>query len=134
MNRLLAIGCFLLLGFTMSGQELGEIRNGDHRLRLVQDDMRYKLIFSDVQADETMESSFDFIDKDKLYSILMDGFNEKSHQVFIQANKDTIIKLSYKQLSGEWMVMIKQENMDSNTKRFSSFFNKAAIQELFGNP
>ena len=134
MNRLLAIGCFFLLGFTLSGQELGEIRNGDHLLKLVQDDVRYRLIFSDVKAGETAESSFDFFDKDKLYNILLAGFNDKSHQVFVQANKDTIIKLSYKQFRGEWMVMIKQENMDSNTERFSSFFNKTSIQALFGNP
>lgn len=103
-------------------------------MKLVQNQLQYSLVYSDVIEGEDLEKSFNFTDKTKLYSILIDGFNDEDHQVFLQTNKDTIIKFSYKRFKGEWMVMIKQENMDTNTKGFSTFFNKRAIQDLFGNP
>lgn len=134
MKKLLAIGIFLLFVFSVNAQELAVINNGNHSLRLVQKEKQFALVYSDINEVEMTEKSFEFFDKQKLYDIILAGFNNEDHQVYIQANKDTIVKFSYRQLNGEWMVMIKQENMDTETKSISTFFSKSSIQELFGNP
>lgn len=134
MKKLLAIGIFLLFVFSVNAQELAVINNGNHLLRLVQKEKQFALVYSDINEVEMTEKSFEFFDKQKLYDIILAGFNNEDHQVYIQANKDTIVKFSYRQLNGEWMVMIKQENMDTETKSISTFFSKSSIQELFGNP
>lgn len=134
MFRFLFIAFILTITTAVSGQELGKINNGKHSLKLMKNAHEFSLIYSDVSDDEALEKSFNFIDINKLYNILIDGFNEKDHQVYIQANRDTIIKLSYRRMKGEWMVMIKQDNMDTNTKGHSTFFSKESIEELFSRP
>ena len=134
MIRIVISFCFFLTIFNSSAQELGKVINGNHSLKLVQNELRYSLVYSDINDQVDLEKSFNFSDKDKLYSLLIDGFNEKNHQLFLRTNKDTIVKLLYKRIKGEWKVMFKQENMDNLTKGMSSFFNRGDIQKLFGNP
>jgi hypothetical protein len=125
---------FLLVSLSISGQEIGHIKNGNHSIKLLKSNNIFACVYSDINKLATIaEKSFNFYDKQAVYEIIMGGFNDKDHQIFVQTNKDTIIKFEYKRVKGEWMLKIRQSNLDSKTIGISTFFNKAQITELFGN-
>ena len=64
--------------------------------------------------------------------IMMNGFNDKDHQIFVQTNQDTIVKFEYKRINGQWMLKIRQNNLDTKTSSISTFFYKEQITKLFG--
>ena len=94
----------------------------------------FSLVYSDVKSESfNEEKSFNFPNKETIYSILINGFNRnKGHQVIIQTNKDTIVKFNFKKFDGEYMLYVYQNNLGNNTFGRSAFFTKNQIIKLFG--
>ena len=125
--------CFLLISSAVFGQEIGSVNNGKHSIKLLKSEDLFACVYSDVnESTFRVEKSFKFYNKQTIYDIIMNGFNDKDHQVFVQTNKDTILKFEYKRVNGEWMLKIRQNNLDTKTSSISTFFNKDQIVELFG--
>ncbi len=126
---------FILITSFIFGQEIGYVKKGNHSIKLLKSNNLFVCVYSDVNATAfNKENSFNFSNKNTIYEIMMNGFNNKDHQIFVQTNKDTIVKFEYKRIKGEWMLKIKQNNLDTKTIGMSTFFNKEQIVELFGNP
>ena len=126
---------FILITSFIFGQEIGHVKKGNHSIKLLKSNNLFVCVYSDVNATAFNKvNSFNFSNKNTIYEIMMDGFNNKDHQIFVQTNKDTIVKFEYKRIKGEWMLKIKQNNLDTKTIGISTFFNKEQIVELFGNP
>lgn len=123
----------MLLSNSIFGQEIGHVKNGKHSLKLLKTDDLFACVYSDVnETSSIVERSFKFYNKQIVYDIIMNGFNNKDHQIFVQTGRDTILKLDYKLVNGEWMLKIRQNNLDTQTTGISTFFNKEQIEELFG--
>jgi hypothetical protein len=115
------------------GQEIGSIKNGKHSLKLLKSDNIFACVYSDVNSTTfNVEKSFKFNNKQTVYDIIMNGFNNRDHQIIVQTNKDTILKFEYRRINGEWMLKIRQNNLDTKTTGISTFFNKDQIVKLFG--
>ena len=118
---------------SVCGQEIGSIKNGKHSLKLLKSDDIFACVYSDVNSTTfNVEKSFKFHNKQTVYDIIMNGFNNRDHQIIVQANKDTILKFEYKRVNGEWMLKIRQNNLDTKTTSISTFFKKDQIVKLFG--
>ncbi len=125
--------CFLLISSAVFGQEIGSVNNGKHSIKLLKSEDLFACVYSDVnESTFRVEKSFKFYNKQTIYDIIMNGFNDRDHQIFVQTNKDTILKFEYKRVNGEWMLKIRQNNLDTKTSSISTFFNKDQIVELFG--
>jgi hypothetical protein len=117
----------------MSSQQIGIVNNGDHSLKLLKTDHLFACFYSDIKENSyAANKSFKFSNKDFVYEIMMNGFNNKDHQIFVQTNKDTIVKFEYKKVNGRWMLKIRQNNLDTKTTSISTFFYKEQIEKLFG--
>ena len=131
--RVTIIICLLIMSSSVYGQEIGSIKNGKHSLKLFKSDNLFACVYSDInESSFKVEKSFNFYDKQKIYDIIMSGFNDRDHQIFVQTNKDTILKFEYKRVNGEWMLKIRQNNLDTKTISISTFFKKDQIVDLFG--
>lgn len=131
--RYYIFGCFLLIFWSMSSQQIGSINNGKHSLKLLKAEHLFACVYSDInETSYTAEKSFKFSNKEFVYEIMMNGFNDKDHQIFVQTNQDTIVKFEYKRVNGRWMLKIRQNNLDSKTTSISTFFYKEQIKKLFG--
>jgi hypothetical protein len=123
----------LIMSSSVFGQEIGSIKNGKHSLKLLKSDNIFACVYSDVNSTTfNVEKSFKFNNKQKVYDIIMNGFNNRDHQIIVQTNKDTILKFEYKRVNGEWMLKIRQNNLDTKTTGISTFFKKEQIVQLFG--
>ncbi|UMB52650.1 hypothetical protein MKD41_09910 [Lutibacter sp. A64] len=125
---------FLLFYSVTFCQEIGNVKVGTHFVKLLKIDNLFSLVYSDVKSvTATQEKSFNFPNKETIYSILINGFNRnKGHQIIVQTNKDTIVKFNFKKLNGEYMLYVYQNNLNSNTFGRSAFFTKNQIIQLFG--
>ena len=131
--RVAIIIFLLIMSSSVYGQEIGSIKNGKHSLKLLKSNDIFTCVYSDInESSFKVEKSFIFYNKQTIYDIIMNGFNDRDHQIFVQTNKDTILKFEYKRLNGEWMLKIRQNNLDTKTSSISTFFNKNQIVELFG--
>lgn len=131
--RYYIFGCFLWIFSSMSSQQIGIVNNGDHSLKLLKTDHLFACFYSDIKENSyAANKSFKFSNKDFVYEIMMNGFNNKDHQIFVQTNKDTIVKFEYKKVNGRWMLKIRQNNLDTKTTSISTFFYKEQIEKLFG--
>lgn len=123
----------LIMSSSVCGQEIGSIKNGKHTLKLLKSDDIFACVYSDInESTFKVEKSFKFYNKQKIYDVIMNGFNDRDHQIFVQTNTDTILKFEYKRVNGEWMLKIRQNNLDTKTSSNSTFFNKDQIVDLFG--
>ena len=125
---------FLLFYSVTFCQEIGNVKVGNHFVKLLKIDNLFSLVYSDVKSESfNEEKSFNFPNKETIYSILINGFNRnKGHQVIIQTNKDTIVKFNFKKFDGEYMLYVYQNNLGNNTFGRSAFFTKNQIIKLFG--
>ena len=124
----------LIMSSSICGQEIGSIKNGKHSLKLLKSDNFFACVYSDVnESTFKVEKSFKFYSKQTIYDIIMNGFNDRDHQIFVQTNKDTIVKFEYKKIKGRWMLKIRQNNLDTKTSSISTFFYKEQIKHLFGH-
>jgi len=131
--RVTIIIFLLIMSSSVCGQEIGYIKNGNHSLKLLKSDDIFACMYSDVNSTTfNVEKSFKFYNKQTVYDIMMNGFNNRDHQIIVQANKDTILKFEYKRVNGEWMLKIRQNNLDTKTTSISTFFMKDQIVKLFG--
>ena len=134
--RIIVILIIFLFSTAVSSQQIGFVKSGSHSLKLLKENNRFSLTYSDINSTESklVENTFHFAFKESIYSILMDGFkNKKSHQIILKAGNDTIIKFQYNIINGERLVKIKQNNLSQNTFGTSAFFKKDEIDKLFGN-
>lgn len=127
---------YLLISFSSFGQEIGNIKNGNHTIKLLKSDNLFSFVYSDVNSKASnSENSFNFPNIDTIYTIVMDGFNySKNHQIIVQISSDTIVKFEFKKIRGKKMLMIKQNNLANKTFSTSSLFTQDEIKKLFGNP
>ncbi len=131
--RYYIFGCLMLIFSSMSSQQIGSVNNGKHSLKLLKTEHLFTCVYSDINETSFIaEKSFKFSNKEFVYEIMMDGFNNKDHQIFVQTNKDTIVKFEYKMINGRWMLKIRQNNLDTQTSSISNFFYKEQIKKLFG--
>lgn len=124
---------FLLISSVVVSQEIGRVNEGSDFIKLLKTDNLYSLIYSDINFEKLhAENSFHFTNKEKVYLILMNGFNkERNHQIILQTNNDTIVKFNFKKIKGELMVFVYQNNLKLNTFGMSTFFSKKQIDRLF---
>jgi len=127
---------FLISTTSLISQEIGHIKNGKYSLTLIQNDQYFELVYSDLNSKtEHIQKSFKFLNKEKLYGILMEGFLKKNdHQVMVWSNKDTVVKFNFKTIRGEVLVYLNHNNFKKKVRGISTTFSKKQIVELFGNP
>jgi len=128
---------FLLLTIASFGQEIGNVKSGNHSIKLLKSNNKFLIVYSDVTShgNKLLENTIQFSIKESVYTIMMDGFkNHNSHQVIVYTDNDTIVKFEYQKINGEQMLKIRQNNLAVNTFGSSTFYNKEQISTLFGNP
>jgi len=125
-----------LISSTIFGQEIGNVKNGIHSIKILKCDNLFSCVYSDVNSNfQNSLNSFLFLDKSSLYSLLIDGFeSEKAHQLIVQMIQNTIVKFKFATIKGKKMLKIMQNNLDSKTFGTSTYFSKKDIGKLFGNP
>ena len=125
---------FLLFSSVVFSQEIGNVQEGNHFVKLLKTDNLFSIVYSNVDSQAyNEEKSFHFSNKETLYAIIMDGFNaKKGRQVIVQTSTDTIIKFNFKKLNGEYQLYVYQNNLNTNTYGRSTFFTKNQIIKLFG--
>ena len=132
--KLKFLGTLLLFSSVVLGQEIGNIKSGNHFIKLLKNENLFSLVYSDVKPGNlNFENSFYFSNKETIYNIIIDGFlKTKDHQIIVQTNKDTIVKFNYKRIRGEYLLFVYQNNLIKKTYGRSSFFSKDQISKLFG--
>ena len=89
--RLVSVLVFVcLFGIVTSGfsQELANITNDDHYMKLVKQKDTYSLIYSTVSSETESEKQFIFSDLAAIYAIISDGFdNINNHQVIVDIQR-----------------------------------------------
>jgi len=126
----------LITSSCLFGQEIGHIKKGKHSLKLLKSDNYFEIVYSDTKSKhQYVEKSFKFLNKEKIYDIIMDGFMYKNdHQVVVWSDKDTVVKFNFKKVRGEVLVYLNHNNLKQKVRGLSSFYSKDQIVELFGNP
>jgi len=134
--RIVGFICLLFLTTLSFGQSMGEIKKGEHSIKLLKAQNSYSLIYSDVNYETSkIEHCINFSIKESLYKIIMDGFkNVNNHQIIVKTANDTIVKLEYKTIKGKQLLKIKQNNLSVNTFGTSTFFTENEMQTLFAAP
>ena len=127
------MGTFLLSSSIYS-QEVGTIKSGDYSISLIKTNDKFACMYSDVNTNILFpKKSFVFPNKETVYAIIIDGFkNESNHQVYVQMNKQTIIKFEYKRMNGKMVVKINHNNLANNKIGNTSYLTPIQIDELFG--
>ncbi|MBI9040234.1 hypothetical protein [Lutibacter sp.] len=127
---------FFSTTITVFSQQIGFVKSGSHSLKLLKENNRFSLTYSDILSSHEVltENTFHFTFKESIYSIIADGFKKnRSHQIIIKAGDETIVKFEYHQINGQSLVKIRQNNLLLNTFGSSAFFKKDEIDTLFGN-
>lgn len=80
-----------------------------------------------------MEKSFNFPNKETIYNIIIEGFeNMNNHQIIVQTDQDTIVKFEYKKIKGEMLLNINHSNINSKTAGTSTSLSREQLTVLFG--
>jgi len=126
----------LFSSVTLYSQQLGEVKNGLHTLKLHKVNNEFSITYSDVKSESVLdEHTFKFPYEKTVYNLMMYGFNkQREHQLIIQTSTDTIVKFEYKKILGKWMLKIKQNNLKYKKHTSSTFFTKSHIITLFDQP
>ena len=133
LNRIIIL--FILISSSVVGQEIGSVYNGKYSVKLLKTNDLYTCFYSDINSKSYIsEKSFDFPDKEVVYKIIMDGFeNKKRYQIFVLTDTDIVIKFEYVKINGIRLLKIKHNNLNTKTTGISTFINKEQIDILFGN-
>lgn len=125
---------FLMFSSLIFGQEIGSVKRGGHYMKLLKTNDLYSFVYSDIKVKSpNNENTFQFHNKESVYSILMNGFNtKKNRQIIVKTSNDTIVKFNFKKIKGEVLLYVYQNNLNSNSFGTSTFFSKKQITELFG--
>ena len=128
--------CFLLFASSIVAQEVGSIKKGSHSIELFKLKNTYSMVYSDVNSkSDFSENTIHFSIKETVYKIIMNGFDaDLAHQIILKTANDTIVKFEFRDVKGQRMLKIKQNNLAVNTFGTSTFFTKYEMQTLFGNP
>ena len=123
-----------MVSSTLFSQEIGSVQDGDYLIELHKTNNIYSCFYSDVNSESSTElKTFQFPNIDKVYTIIMNGFdNEKDHKTYVLTNKDTIVKFEFNKINGEVKLRIKHNNLVDNTIGTTSYLDKGQIKELFG--
>ena len=127
------VGTFLLSSSIYS-QEVGNVKSGDYSISLIKTNDKFACMYSDVNTNILFpKKSFVFPNKETVYAIIIDGFNnESNHQVYVQMNNQTIVKFEYKRMNGKMVVKIIHNNLVNNKIGNTSYLTPIQIDELFG--
>ena len=133
LNRIIIL--FILISSSVVGQEIGSVYNGKYSVKLLKTNDLYTCFYSDINSKSYIsEKSFDFPDKEVVYKIIMDGFeNKKRYQIFVLTDTDIVIKFEYVKINGIRLLKIKHNNLNTKITGISTFINKEQIDILFGN-
>ena len=125
---------FLLLTTTIFGQEIGHVKNGKYSVKLLKSDNLFSWVYSDVNSKTAIaEKSFNFPNKETIYNIILDGFeNKNNHQIIVQTDHDTIVKFEYKKIKGEMRLNISHNNLNKKTVGTSISLSREQLMALFG--
>ncbi|MFK5959520.1 MAG: hypothetical protein QM495_11715 [Lutibacter sp.] len=134
--RVLFLLIFLFFSTSIFSQEIGSVKNGNYTIKLLKSNNLFSFVYSDITCGNfTTEKSFNFPNKETIYSFIMSGFEaENDHQMILQTSIDTIVKFEFKKIKGRKMLQIRQNNLVNKTFGSSTFFTKDEIHQLFGNP
>lgn len=134
--RVLLLGCFLLITSTIFSQEVGSIKKGNHSIALLKLKDTYSLAYSDVSSSSNLlENTIHFSIKETVYEIIMNGFgSDLTYQIILHTTNDTIVKLEFRDIKGQRMLKIMQNNLAMNTFGTSIFYTKSEMQTLFAMP
>jgi hypothetical protein len=127
------IWCFLLISYSIFGQEIGRVENGNHSVKLLKANNLYAFVYSDVNSSgQHVYESFNFPNKGTIYKIMMEGFNKKNnHQVVVLTDHDTVVKFIFYKVKGEVLLKINQNNLKIKTTGTSTHLNKEQLIQLF---
>ncbi|NEW80625.1 MAG: hypothetical protein GZ086_14655 [Gelidibacter sp.] len=116
------------------GQEIGHVKNGKHSVKLLKSENLFSWVYSDVNSrTKHMEKSFNFPNKETIYNIIIEGFeNMNNHQIIVQTDQDTIVKFEYKKIKGEMLLNINHSNINSKTAGTSTSLSREQLAVLFG--
>jgi len=121
---------FIFFSVHISSQEIGSVKKANHSIKLVKTSDSYSLIYSDLYTKNQNAIQFNF--KETVYNIIMDGFEKNSdHQIIVQTDNDTIVKFEFKEIKGQKMLKIKQNNLTVQTFGVSTFYTQKDILQLF---
>ncbi|MGV8945956.1 MAG: hypothetical protein ACOH1N_05965 [Lutibacter sp.] len=125
--------CFLLVSYSIFGQEIGRVVNGNYSVKLLKSNNLYAFVYSNVNSKEQhVYESFNFPNKETIYKIMMDGFNVKNnHQVVVLTDHDTIVRFIFYKIKGEVMLKINQNNLKIETSGTSTHLNREQLVQLF---
>lgn len=133
--KILLLAIFCVLSTSIYSQQIGKVSVGKNSVSLLKDNNSYVCVYTDISSKTSTSSnkSFHFPNKETVYNIIMYGFeNKNNHQVFVQTNEMTIIKLEYKWIKGELLLKIKHNNLENNAIGLSTYLTKKQIRKLFG--
>lgn len=125
---------FLLISYSIFGQEIGSVKNGKYSVKLLKKDHLFSWVYADVNSRTWhAEKSFDFPNKETIYNMIIDGFEKNNnHQIIVLTDKDTVVKFEYKKIKGEMRLNIIHNNLNSKTAGISTSLNREQLRALFG--
>jgi|GEM_PF-2165823 len=123
----------IFISASIFGQEIGHVKNGKHSVKLLKTDNLFFWVYSDVNSGtKHMEKSFNFPNKETIYNIIIDGFeNINNHQIIVQTDQDTVVKFEYKKIKGEMLLNINHHNINSKTAGTSTSLSREQLTALF---
>ncbi|MDO9037347.1 MAG: hypothetical protein Q7U59_03260 [Lutibacter sp.] len=124
----------ILMTASIFGQEIGHVKNGKHSVTLLKSDNLFSWVYSDVNSKTNhIEKSFNFPNKETIYNIIIEGFeNINNHQIIVQTDQDTIVKFEYKKIKGEMLLNINHHNINSKIAGTSTSLSRKQLTALFG--
>lgn len=125
---------FLLISCSIFGQEIGHVKNGKHSVKLLKSENLFSWVYSDVNSGiKHLEKSFNFPNKETIYNIIIEGFeNSNNHQIIVQTDHDTIVKFEYKKIKGKMLLNINHSTINSKTAGKSTSLSREQLTTLFG--
>jgi len=125
---------FILLTASIFGQEIGHVKNGKHSVKILKLENLFSWVYSDVNSKTAhTEKSFNFPNKETIYNIIIDGFeNNNNHQIIVQTDQDTVVKFEYKKIKGEMLININHHNLSNKTAGTSTSLSRQQMMALFG--
>ncbi len=124
----------LFMTASIFGQEIGHVKNGKHSVKLLKSENLFSWVYSDVNSGtKHIEKSFNFPNKETIYNIIIEGFeNINNHQIIVQTDHDTIVKFEYKKIKGKMLLNINHSTIISKTAGTSTSLSKEQLTALFG--
>ena len=123
----------VFFSLTINGQGKLNVNKGFDLIEIQKKNNLFSCFYEDTNAAISSNvKSFQFPNIDRVYGIIMDGFEvDKNHKTYVLTDKDTIVRFEFTKISGEVQLKIKHNNLLNNYVGSTVYLNRAQVVDLF---